>query len=386
MKYDQGGLKAIGSVILLSVAMLCGCVVSPTHEAPVVDRSRAEAQSPAPAAKAAEPAAAPARVAHQGLYDVQAGDTLYSIALSFGQDPRDIARWNGLDDRARLRPGQALRVAPPSEEDIVPAEAVPVAPPPSGVIEARPLGPEPMAPSSALPPLALAPTASPAPAAASGSQQRPPAPEAAAPPSMYPAPPPSPAAALPATSAAPAPTSAAPPAILPAPPSASVAPAAPSEGSPAPGAPPFAANVPAPLAAAPTALAPDRPGAAGLANLGPWTWPGSGPLLQRFDKQTAGIDLGGSVGDPIVAANDGQVVYVGSGLRGWGKLVIIKHTDDFISAYGHNKEVLVTQGQAVKRGQRIAELGMTDAPSPRLHFEIRRRGLPVDPLTYLPSR
>jgi lipoprotein NlpD len=79
-------------------------------------------------------------------------------------------------------------------------------------------------------------------------------------------------------------------------------------------------------------------------------------------------------------------VYSGSGLHGYGKLVIIKHTDDYVSAYANNNEILVTQGQTVKRGQHIADLGMTDAPTPRLHFEIRRRGTPVDPLTYLPPR
>ena len=119
---------------------------------------------------------------------------------------------------------------------------------------------------------------------------------------------------------------------------------------------------------------------------GMWAWPSEGKLLERFDDRNKGIDIGGNVGDPVYAANDGQVVYSGSGLRGYGKLVIIKHTDDFVSAYGHNNEILVTQGQAVKRGQRIADLGMTDAPTPRLHFEIRRRGTPVDPLTYLPPR
>jgi lipoprotein NlpD len=88
----------------------------------------------------------------------------------------------------------------------------------------------------------------------------------------------------------------------------------------------------------------------------------------------------------VLASNDGQVVYSGNGLREYVNLVIIKHTDDYVSVYAHNNEVLVTQGETVKRGQRIAALGMGDASNAKLHFEIRKRGKPVDPLTYLPSR
>jgi lipoprotein NlpD len=118
-----------------------------------------------------------------------------------------------------------------------------------------------------------------------------------------------------------------------------------------------------------------------------WAWPSGGKVVDRFDEaHNKGIDIEGKVGDPVYAANDGQVVYSGTSLPGYGKLVIIKHTDDYVSAYAHNNEILVTQGQAVKRGQRIADLGMTDASTPRLHFEIRRRGTPVDPLAYLPPR
>jgi lipoprotein NlpD len=141
-------------------------------------------------------------------------------------------------------------------------------------------------------------------------------------------------------------------------------------------------------AAAPSvAPAPPQSKASTVEPQGLWAWPSAGKVLERFDDtHNKGIDIGGNVGDPVWAANDGQVVYSGNGLRGYGKLVIIKHTDDYVSAYANNNEILVAQGQAVKRGQRIADLGMTDAASPRLHFEIRRRGTPVDPLTYLPPR
>jgi lipoprotein NlpD len=116
-------------------------------------------------------------------------------------------------------------------------------------------------------------------------------------------------------------------------------------------------------------------------------WPLAGKVIDKFDeKRNKGIDISGREGDPVVAASDGSVVYSGSGLRGYGNLVIVKHNDDFISAYAHNRQILVKQGQVVKRGQRIAEVGMTDATSPKLHFEIRRGGKPVDPLQYLPPR
>jgi lipoprotein NlpD len=118
-----------------------------------------------------------------------------------------------------------------------------------------------------------------------------------------------------------------------------------------------------------------------------WTWPTGGKVLETFDEaRNKGIDIAGSEGDPVLASNDGEVVYSGSGLRGYGNLVIIKHADEFISAYAHNKQILVKQGQAVKRGQRIADLGKTDANQPKLHFEIRHRGKPVDPLKHLPPR
>jgi lipoprotein NlpD len=118
-----------------------------------------------------------------------------------------------------------------------------------------------------------------------------------------------------------------------------------------------------------------------------WIWPVSGKVIDRFDeKRNKGIAIAAREGDPVVASADGQVVYSGSGLRGYGNLVILKHNDDFISAYAHNRQILVKQGQAVKRGQRIAEVGMSDASQPKLHFEIRRQGKPVDPLAYLPPR
>ena len=120
-----------------------------------------------------------------------------------------------------------------------------------------------------------------------------------------------------------------------------------------------------------------------------WAWPAKGPLIGRFSSNGSlnkGIDIAGELGQPVLAASDGTVVYAGSGLRGYGELVIIKHSDIYVSAYGHNRRLLVREGQKVKAGQIIAEMGSTGADRVKLHFEIRRQGKPVDPLQYLPSR
>ncbi|MEY3038391.1 MAG: lipoprotein NlpD [Pseudomonadota bacterium] len=120
-----------------------------------------------------------------------------------------------------------------------------------------------------------------------------------------------------------------------------------------------------------------------------WSWPYSGKLLAGFSSKEGGnkgIDLSGKLGDPIKAAADGQIVYAGSGLLGYGNLVIISHGQDFLSAYAHNSRILVKENQQVKAGDVVAELGNTGATLPMLHFEIRKDGKPVNPLGYLPKR
>ncbi|HEX7155972.1 MAG TPA: peptidoglycan DD-metalloendopeptidase family protein [Burkholderiaceae bacterium] len=341
-------IAALGALLPLLALLAGGCEEVPLNQAPIVEHSAASAKPPG-GATTPPPAT---REARDGNYLVQRGDTLYSIALAFGQDFRDIARWSGLDDPTRIKVGQMLRVAPPaggaapvppvaapaSADADASAEvtAIPVAPP-SGAVQTRPLENIETAPASA----------------------------PASPPATAPALPPSGGTGG-GTGGATAPAAAAPPGAGAVPP---LAAASPGPLPPAAGAKP--APVEAPLA---------EPNAG-------WTWPAAGKLLERFDAaRNKGIDIGGSLGSSVVAANDGQIVYVGSGLRGYGNLVIIKHTDDYVSAYAHNQQILVKQGQTVKRGQPIAELGQTDAPDPRLHFEIRRKGKPVDPLAYLPPR
>ncbi|UVJ45175.1 peptidoglycan DD-metalloendopeptidase family protein [Pseudomonas sp. LS1212] len=122
---------------------------------------------------------------------------------------------------------------------------------------------------------------------------------------------------------------------------------------------------------------------------GGWAWPANGVLIGKFSSNGSlnkGVDIAGDLGQPVFAASDGSVVYAGSGLRGYGELVIIKHSDTYVSAYGHNRRLLVREGQQVKVGQTIAEMGSTGTDRVKLHFEIRRQGKPVDPLQFLPRR
>lgn len=145
-----------------------------------------------------------------------------------------------------------------------------------------------------------------------------------------------------------------------------------------------AARPAAPLA---TPASAGQPGQA--ASAAGWVWPASGQLIALFSSSSSlnkGIDIAGDLGQPVLAASAGSVVYAGSGLRGYGELVIIKHNDTYVSAYGHNRRLLVREGQQVKAGQAIAEMGSTGTDRVKLHFEIRRQGKPVDPLQYLPRR
>lgn len=120
-----------------------------------------------------------------------------------------------------------------------------------------------------------------------------------------------------------------------------------------------------------------------------WRWPAEGKLVEGFstaEQGNKGIDIAGSKGQPVFAASDGKVVYAGSALRGYGKLIILKHDDEYLSAYAHNDQLRVQEGQSVKKGMVIADMGSTDAPDVRLHFEIRYKGKSVNPMSYLPKR
>ena len=139
-------------------------------------------------------------------------------------------------------------------------------------------------------------------------------------------------------------------------------------------------------ASAPVAAASTPPPAASEDDIA-WIWPAQGRLIAGFDEvKNKGFDIDGKAGDPIIAAGDGRVVYAGAGLRGYGNLIILKHNNTFLTAYAHNQTLLVKEDQTVKKGQKIAEMGNSDADRVKLHFEIRRQGKPVDPAKYLPAR
>jgi lipoprotein NlpD len=308
---------------LLACALaLGGCAAQ--KPAPVDDRRTAAVRpAPRPVPEVAEviPAAPPFHV-------VRRGETLYSIALEHGLDYRDVARWNGLDDPAKLRVGQELRLASP--ESIAAAQAPTSAQVGSarvpGPIEARPLGPAP-GPGAA--------PAGPIPEGVRTSPQ---------------------ALRLPYSEQ-------------------NLAALSRGEIRPEPAKPPPA------VAAVPSPAQPERDPEAIE-----FSWPARGKVLAGFSESSnKGLDIGGRPGDPVLAAAPGRVMYTGTGIRGYGKLIVIKHDNNFNSVYAHNREILVKEGQNVTRGQRIAELGDTDADAPKLHFEIRKSGKPVDPMRYLPA-
>jgi lipoprotein NlpD len=351
------------------LVLLAACAQSgaPVVDKPVTDWSMARTPPPpagSPAGRAAaqpegvKPAApaAPDPDWRPDVYTVKRGDTLHSIALDHGQGYRDVAAWNGIADPNVIRVGQQLRVRPPpgwtdraeAEEQVVTRS---VAPPPA--IEAKVLE------APAPPPLKTAPKAlklaysERALAQMKGVPYKEPAPPAAT------------------VAAAPGPTAAASPA-------AATAPAGTSR--------PARPATQAPAAAAPRPPAGAAPTQAGEASRG-WIWPAQGRLLHGFNTgaNPKGIAIAGEAGQPVIASAGGRVVYSGSGLRGYGKLIIIKHNESYLSVYAHNRELLVKEGERVAQGQRIAEMGSTDADRVGLHFEIRRLGQPVDPLQYLPD-
>jgi lipoprotein NlpD len=149
---------------------------------------------------------------------------------------------------------------------------------------------------------------------------------------------------------------------------------------------PVAAAASAPAASAASVPAPPAPAQDGDEDLA-GVWPAGGAVATGFDEgKNKGLAISGKAGDPVLAAADGRVVYAGSGLRGYGNLVIVKHNATYLTAYAHNQTLLVKEDQAVRRGQKIAEMGSSDAERVQLHFEIRRQGKPIDPAKLLPAR
>lgn len=260
MSSNAGKLLAM---VLMGLLTACA---GPPNRAPVVGE---------PSSRQLEPG-----VDANGFYVVKPGDTLYSIALEYGLDWRELAKANGMTDPSRLAIGQRLVI-----QNITPATSTASA---GGQVEVKPVSPN------------------------TGSVDRP---SRIDPPS-----------------------------------------------------------------------APSEPVASSDQNLG-FIWPHNGSVVQQYKAGVnKGIDIAAKVGDPVIASLGGKVVYSGNALRGYGNLIIIKHDNNLLTAYAHNQTLLVKEGDTVNKGQRIAEAGQSDADRPKLHFEVRKQGKPVNPMDYLPSR
>lgn len=317
-------------VPLVATMLLAGCMSQPP--APTVDRSSGQAR-PSAVATPSGP----------GYYTVKRGDTLYRIALENGQDYKDVAAWNNITNPGSIREGQVLRVAPPSA---APSTA-------GGAVVAQPVVAVPVVETQSLD--APGKSAS-VPASTTGSDGVKREPRGGKEPYSDEA-----YARLNRNGEQ-----------VPKPTLAAVDPKPEPKTEPAPVA------KPEPKAEPAVASGPDDV---------TWQWPSSGKVTAPYsDPGNKGLDFGGKSGDSVQAAADGKVVYAGAGLRGYGELVIVKHNATFLSAYAHNRKILVKEGQQVTRGQKIAEMGNTDSESVKLHFEIRKQGKPIDPSLYLPKR
>jgi lipoprotein NlpD len=323
--------SALLCAALAGALTLAGCS-SRQVQAPVIERA------PLPAAT---PAATPEADTRPDAYIVRRGDTLFSIALDHGLDYKELADWNNLDNPNVVRPGQQLRIKPPTGVQEAPVTVSPVTS--SGPVETRPLGAQ--GPARAEP-AARSPGAQEAIKSEPLARKLPYTPENVA--------------LLQRGDTRPA-------------------------ASPVPAPAPALAPLPAPVPAPAPAPAGKTDADIDDADKVEWGWPVRGKILAGFSEASnKGLDIAGKPGDAVIASAPGRVVYSGSGLRGYGKLVIIKHNKTYLSAYAHNKDILVKEGQSVVKGQKIAEIGNTDTDVPKLHFEIRKLGKPVDPAKYLP--
>ena len=281
--------------LLLLTAGLAACSTT-KNNAPVTERTI----STATPAKATE---------DRVFYTVKKGDTLYRIALDFGQSYNELVTWNNLSNPNDIKVDQVLRVAPPDAPIARNGGAQTAAIATTSGVETRPLTAAPTAGGSKTGPRG---DKRPYSDATMAEMQKP-------------------------------------------------------EGEKVAG------------SEAATAAASNEEGVS-------WIWPADGKVVGTFDESKKGIDIAGKSGQPILAASAGKVMYAGSGIRGYGNLVIVKHTSTLLSAYAHNKTISVKEGQTVSKGQKIAEMGDSDADAVKLHFEIRQQGKPVDPSKFLPSR
>ncbi len=326
-------MKNIRVVFLAILPFLVAACSTAPRSAPVVERP-APAKPPEPP-KAATPVPAPVppkQADGRGYYTVKRGDTLLQIALEFGQNYRDLVAWNDLANPNDIKVDQVLRVLPP-EGGSAPQTASMNA---SAGGETRASG---------------NPNASAAQKAVPRGEKRPYSEGALA--EMQ-----KPDVSAPGTNQV-----ASIPSVPPKPEPPKISDTRPAEK------PPEVAN----------GANPDDDAVS-------WVWPAEGKVITSFSAGKKGIDIAGKLGQPVYAAGAGKVLYAGSGIRGYGNLVILKHTNNLLSAYAHNKTIFVKEDQTVSKGQKIAEMGNSDSDAVKLHFEIRQQGKPVDPSKFLPTR
>lgn len=311
--------------------LLSGCSTT-QPPVPVIDRAKADAVQPA---KPAESSATDNQV-----YVVQKGDTLFGIALAHGVDFKKLMEWNDITDPRSLKPGQKINLSMPAKSAQPTLFALPQQPETvtlePGQSPVIPVVPAPEESSPAVPggKVITSPKALKLPYSEQNAARL-----------QYPS----------NTSA---------PAVPPSPPAAAEK------------------NSKIEVAPQPEPAVSDK----AANSVADWIWPTTGKLMSSFSKNSKGVKISGQAGQPILASAAGEVVYSGHGLRGYGNLIIIKHDNTFLSAYAHNSKLLVKEGEAVVKGQKIAEMGNTDTDTIQLHFEIRKNGKPVDPLQYLPSQ
>jgi lipoprotein NlpD len=318
--------------VLAATLAACG---TPRTVAPVVERT--------PVPRTASVVKPRPVEAGPGQYVVRRGDTLHKIAQEYNQSLRDLVVWNNLSSPNDIKVDQVLRVAPPDAAPVA-AGSQPGGIPASSGVEVRPLGTSPV-------PTAAAPASPSAVNAANKTwphgEKRP------------------------------------------------YSDAALTELQ-KPDAPPMVQATPVVAAARSDAArgtekTADKTAEKALESkpvpdsAGTWMWPADGKVVGTFEGGRKGIDIAGKLGQPVLAAGAGTVLYASS-VRGYGNLVIVKHSSNLLSAYAHNKAILVKEGQTVTKGQRIAEMGNSDSDTVKLHFEIRQQGKPVDPAKFLPAR
>ena len=319
--------SACWPAVLISL-VVSGCASTQKGPVPVVDRFPEEpgktVERPGPSGPVPDPT-----VQRGKPYVVQKGDTLYAIALNQGVSQKDLAEWNNIQDPGSLHVGQQLYLSPPADQ----AQPSLFSLSESG-LQSKPGATPGLEGRQALntDKLKNGPRAFKVPYSEQSLAQLKGLADA-------------PATVIPVIAK-----------VNPAPEKSIETAPAPSEAQPA--------------------RADDGVG---------WIWPTKGKLLEGFSETSKGIDIAGKPGQAVTAAAAGKVVYSGAGLKGYGKLVIIKHNNTYLSAYAHNNKILVKEGETVTKGQKIAEMGNTDTDLVKLHFEIRKNGKPVDPLKHLPE-